>query len=103
MAPSPASGSDASGTPGPHVFFQLPHSVENFIAQNGARRDVQRFVALPGYTGRLSITHNHHNQDGAAGAWREQLKHWGGLFASKYRTASLEKNIPFVRCTEEVN
>lgn len=77
--------------------------LDAFVVREGVQHDVRRFVALPSYPRRLSITHNHHTGDTAAGAWRKRWKHWGGWGASELRTASSEMDIPFVRCAEEVS
>lgn len=81
----------------------LPHyAVEQCFAQEGTQHDVQRFVALPNYPGRLSISRNHLARDIATVTGRKWWKHCEGRGASNFRTTSAEVNIPFVCCVEEV-
>lgn len=102
MSSSPASGSGVCVLLASPARFPPPYFMEQYIAQEVLRHDVRRFILLPSYLWRLSTTHNHHSWDTAAGAWRKKWKQWGELGTSEFRTASLDMDIPFIRCAVEV-
>lgn len=72
MASSAALASGTSGLPGSPVQNPSPYFIEQYIAHEGARHDVWRFISVTSYLGRPSIVHNHHARDTAAGAWRKR-------------------------------
>lgn len=72
MTSSPASGPGVPGLPGFFVCIPSPFFVEEDSAQESFPHNVRHFVALLDYPGHLSIVHNNHVRDTAAGAWRKR-------------------------------
>lgn len=93
---------ETTSPPDPPVWLTYPYSVWHYIAQDGARRKVWRFFALPPYPGRSSVQHNGHPRHTAVGVSRARWKHWRGTGASDFRVASVEMDIHFIRCAEKV-
>lgn len=103
ISSSPASGSALLPSRVNIFGFSPPYSVEQYIAQEGSRPDARRFVSLPDHPGCLSVSHNRHPRDTAAGACPKPWKHGGGRGAFEFRTASAEMDMPFVQLSEEVS
>lgn len=76
MASSSASGLRVAALPSFLFLFPgpSPHPVEHHIARDGVHHDIQRFVSLPDYPGRLSILHNNHARDTALGTFRKSME-----------------------------
>lgn len=103
MTSFPVFGSGIASLSGLPVRFPPPYSVQWYISQEDERQDPRLFIALQIRPGRLSISHDHHSRDTLANAQRKRWKHWGGQGASEFRAVSVEIDIPFVRCVEEVS
>lgn len=99
----PASVSVGVGSSGLPVCFPYPHSVDQWLAQEGVQHNFRHFIALPNHPVRLSVSHNHHCWPTTASAWYKRWTRWGGRGASEFRAVSADMDISFARLVEEVS
>lgn len=96
MNSSLASGAIVASLLGLTMRFTPPYFVEQLIVQESAHQESRPFIELPNHPGHLSIFHNHHSLDTAAGACRKERTHYDGQGAFEFRTVSAEMDIPLV-------